>query len=154
MSGNGNGSSENLALTADNQDPNCDSHLDLQPESQTGGRSSLLSGLGLQFKAHPAVSALTFPQSQNTVAQIHNNNNTTNILKIQPQKLDFDIHSWSSHSAQYHPKHILVNKPLDQSSRWSSGSNNQMQFVLIKLEKPAVIRTYSFLLPPFPPLTH
>ena len=56
------------------------------------------------------------------------------------QNLDYDIHAWSSHSASYHPKHIKVNKPQDQSSRWSSGSNNQMQYVTIKLDKMSIIR--------------
>lgn len=32
---------------------------------------------------------------------------------------------WSS--STYHPKNILVDRPTDQSSRWSSASNNQLQ---------------------------
>lgn len=56
------------------------------------------------------------------------------------EKLSFDIHSWSSYSGQYHPKNILVSKPNDQSSRWSSGSNNQMQFITLKLQKTSIVR--------------
>ena len=55
------------------------------------------------------------------------------------QKLEYDIHAWSSHSASYHPKNILVNKPTDQSSRWSSGTNDQMQFITLKLDKLSVV---------------
>ena len=32
-----------------------------------------------------------------------------------------------SSSSTYHPKNILVDRPTDQSSRWSSASNNQLQ---------------------------
>jgi hypothetical protein len=56
------------------------------------------------------------------------------------QKLGYEIHSWSSHSANYHPKNILLNLPNDQSSRWSSGTNNQAQYITLKLEKVAVAR--------------
>ncbi|TPX71748.1 hypothetical protein SpCBS45565_g00878 [Spizellomyces sp. 'palustris'] len=65
-------------------------------------------------------------------------------VKIVPEKLSYDIHSWSSHSASYHPKHIMVNKPQDQSSRWSSGSNNQLQYITIKLDKLSIVHTITF----------
>eukprot|EP01137_Pigoraptor_chileana_P006051 Opistho-2@49948 len=58
--------------------------------------------------------------------------------------LPYAIDSWSSHSAQYHPDNILVNKPTEQSSRWSSGSNNQMQFVSLKLDKVSIVHTITF----------
>jgi len=58
----------------------------------------------------------------------------------QVHKLTYDIDSWSSHSALYHPRHIMVNKPLEQGSRWSSNSNNQMQFITLKLDKMAIVR--------------
>jgi len=74
-------------------------------------------------------------------------NNITNInsplagpLQAPPSPLSYSIHSWSSHSATYHPKNILVNKPNDQSSRWSSGSNNQCQFIMVKLDKLSIVR--------------
>ncbi|KAJ3111648.1 Muskelin 1, intracellular mediator containing kelch motif, partial [Physocladia obscura] len=60
------------------------------------------------------------------------------------QKLGYDVFAWSSHSANYHPRHVLVNKPTDQSSRWSSGSNNQMQYLTFKLDNIAVIQTITF----------
>nr|KAJ3410527.1 Muskelin 1, intracellular mediator containing kelch motif [Polyrhizophydium stewartii] len=65
-------------------------------------------------------------------------------LRVPPQRLKYDIHSYSSYSANYHPKHILVNKPQDQSSRWSSGSNNQMQHITLKLDKKAIVQTITF----------
>ncbi|KAI8905071.1 Muskelin N-terminus-domain-containing protein [Gorgonomyces haynaldii] len=60
------------------------------------------------------------------------------------QVISYDIHSASSHSANYHPRHIKVNKPQDQSSRWSSGSNNHMQYITLKLDQMAVIETITF----------
>ena len=38
-----------------------------------------------------------------------------------------------------------MNNPQDQSSRWSSGSNNQQQFITIKLDRMSVAREYSLL---------
>ncbi|KAJ3106961.1 Muskelin 1, intracellular mediator containing kelch motif [Phlyctochytrium planicorne] len=60
------------------------------------------------------------------------------------QKLPYDIHAWSSHSASYYPKNIMVNKPNDQSSRWSSKSNDQMQYITIKLDKVSIVHTITF----------
>ncbi|KAI8849074.1 Muskelin N-terminus-domain-containing protein [Chytridium lagenaria] len=60
------------------------------------------------------------------------------------QKLQYDIQSWSSHSASYYPKNIMVNKPNDQSSRWSSKSNDQMQYITIKLDKVSIVHTITF----------
>jgi hypothetical protein len=64
---------------------------------------------------------------------------TTAVLGKQDQKLNYDIQSWSSYSASYHPKNILENKPSDQSSRWSSGTNDQLQYVTIKLDRMSVV---------------
>ncbi|KAJ3217804.1 Muskelin 1, intracellular mediator containing kelch motif [Dinochytrium kinnereticum] len=64
--------------------------------------------------------------------------------KAQSQKLQYDIQSWSSHSASYFPKNIMVNKPNDQSSRWSSKSNDQMQYITIKLDQVSVVHTITF----------
>ncbi|KAI9001723.1 Muskelin N-terminus-domain-containing protein [Gaertneriomyces semiglobifer] len=65
-------------------------------------------------------------------------------LRMAPEKLGYDICSWSSHSASYHPKNIMINKPQDQSSRWSSGSNNQMQYITLKLDKLSIVHTITF----------
>ncbi|KAI8924913.1 Muskelin N-terminus-domain-containing protein [Entophlyctis helioformis] len=66
------------------------------------------------------------------------------LLRAPPLRLDYDIAAYSSFSASYHPKHIMVNKPHDQSSRWSSGSNNQMQYILLKLDHMAIVQTITF----------
>ncbi|OUM65195.1 hypothetical protein PIROE2DRAFT_7825 [Piromyces sp. E2] len=78
--------------------------------------------------------------------QLNTYNNTTtskymdynDISSLPPEKLKYSIHDWSSHSASYHPKNIMVNKPQDQGSRWSSNSNNHMQYITVKLDKMSV----------------
>jgi muskelin len=64
--------------------------------------------------------------------------------QVLPVKLDYQIESCSSYSASYQPTHIQVNKPSDQSSRWSSGSNNQLQYLLLKLDHISVVQTITF----------
>ncbi|KAJ3265912.1 Muskelin 1, intracellular mediator containing kelch motif [Chytriomyces hyalinus] len=59
-------------------------------------------------------------------------------------RLGYDVAAWSSHSANYHPRHVLVNRPSDQSSRWSSGSNNQLQYITLKLDRICVVQTITF----------
>ncbi len=51
--------------------------------------------------------------------------------------LEYGVHAVSSHSASYRPEHIRHNLPHDQSSRWSSGSNNHLQFLTLKLDSLA-----------------
>ncbi|KAG2171936.1 hypothetical protein INT43_001412 [Umbelopsis isabellina] len=54
-------------------------------------------------------------------------------------KLTYTIQDFSSHSASYHPRNIMECRPWDQSSRWSSGTNNQMQYITLKLDNPAIV---------------
>ncbi|KAG0046379.1 Muskelin 1, intracellular mediator containing kelch motif [Gryganskiella cystojenkinii] len=63
---------------------------------------------------------------------------------MRPCVLDYDVHSCSSYSASYLPENIKTNNPQDQSSRWSSGSNNQMQYIMIKLKTMAIAHTITF----------
>ncbi|ORZ16107.1 Muskelin N-terminus-domain-containing protein, partial [Lobosporangium transversale] len=63
---------------------------------------------------------------------------------MRPRVLDYDVHSCSSYSASYLPENIKINNPQDQSSRWSSGSNNQMQYIMIKLHSMAVAHSITF----------
>ncbi|KAG0021912.1 Muskelin 1, intracellular mediator containing kelch motif [Entomortierella chlamydospora] len=63
---------------------------------------------------------------------------------MRPRVLDYDVHSCSSYSASYLPENIKTNNPQDQSSRWSSGSNNQMQYIMIKLKTMAIAHTITF----------
>ncbi|KAG8138482.1 hypothetical protein E2320_004369, partial [Naja naja] len=39
---------------------------------------------------------------------------------------------------------ILVDKPNDQSSRWSSESNYPPQYLILKLERPSVVQSITF----------
>lgn len=56
------------------------------------------------------------------------------------EKLPYDIHAYSSHSPAYHPRNILIDRPTDQGSRWSSATNNHLQYITIKLDKMAIVR--------------
>ncbi|XP_064106746.1 muskelin-like [Macrobrachium nipponense] len=62
----------------------------------------------------------------------------------QLQNLKYSIHKYSTFSANFVPENILEDKPTDQSSRWSSDSNNPPQYLILKLEHPAVVKTITF----------
>ncbi|RUP18673.1 Muskelin N-terminus-domain-containing protein, partial [Jimgerdemannia flammicorona] len=86
--------------------------------------------------ASPGHSALTCHKSPRPPAHPF----TSDPHKIAPiEKIPYDIHAFSSHSPAYHPRNILEDKPSDQSSRWSSGTNDHMQYITIKLEKMAIV---------------
>ena len=75
----------------------------------------------------------------NTTANKYMEQSHSHVSMLPTEKLKYNIHAWSSHSASYHPKNIMVNKPQDQSSRWSSNSNNHMQYITIKLDKMSIV---------------
>lgn len=54
-------------------------------------------------------------------------------------RLEYDISSCSSFSASYLPENIKTDRPQEQASRWSSGSNNQTQFITLKLDRLALV---------------
>ena len=56
------------------------------------------------------------------------------------EKLPYEIHSYSSYTSAYYPRNIMEDKPLEQSSRWSSSCNNEMQYIIIKLETMSIVR--------------
>ncbi|KAJ3612188.1 hypothetical protein NHX12_020464 [Muraenolepis orangiensis] len=58
--------------------------------------------------------------------------------------LCFGVFKWSSYSSIYLPENILVDKPNDQSSRWSSESNYPPQYLILKLERPAIVQSITF----------
>lgn len=60
------------------------------------------------------------------------------------EPLTYAIYDQSSQSGTYHPRNICVNIPTDQSSRWSSSSHDQSQFITIKLDKPAVACKFNY----------
>jgi len=80
----------------------------------------------------------------NTTANKYMEQSHSHVSMLPTEKLKYNIHAWSSHSASYHPKNIMVNKPQDQSSRWSSNSNNHMQYITIKLDKMSIVKTITF----------
>ncbi|KAJ1734328.1 hypothetical protein LPJ61_001130, partial [Coemansia biformis] len=58
--------------------------------------------------------------------------------------LPYEIHAWSNHSANFLPHNILVDRPHDQASRWSTNANNHRQFITLRLERPALVRSIRF----------
>jgi Muskelin N-terminus len=72
------------------------------------------------------------------------NHLTMSVNQALLQTLPYSIWDFSSHSASYHPRNIMENNPMDQSSRWSSGTNNQMQYITLKLDRPAIVRILFF----------
>lgn len=59
-------------------------------------------------------------------------------------RLAYTIHKCSSSSSTYLPENILIDKPKDQSSRWSSEANTPPQYLILKLEKPSVVTHITF----------
>ncbi|KAI8141192.1 Muskelin N-terminus-domain-containing protein [Fennellomyces sp. T-0311] len=67
------------------------------------------------------------------------------LIAESPQvRLAYTVHDFSSYCGTYHPHNIRDNKPTDQSSRWSSGTHDQAQFVTLRLDKPAVACAITF----------
>ncbi|CAO3610091.1 unnamed protein product [Cunninghamella echinulata] len=60
------------------------------------------------------------------------------ISKTQSTPLQFNIYDYSSYSGSYHPNNIYFNTPLDQISRWSSGSHDGTQYITLEFDKPVV----------------
>lgn len=89
------------------------------------------------------VAALT-KQHMTRASQMSNNGGTVAslIAKTKQIQLSYAIHDYSSHSGSYHPQNIMVNKPTQQASRWSSGLHDHEQYITIKFEKPVVARKF------------
>jgi len=57
--------------------------------------------------------------------------------------LNYGIASSTPHSGKYVPENIMVDKPQDQSSRWSGAfQGNADQWILLRLESLAVLSTF------------
>ncbi|XP_072327210.1 muskelin isoform X3 [Scyliorhinus torazame] len=65
-------------------------------------------------------------------------------VSAESRALTYCVHKWSSYSSIYVPENILVDKPHDQSSRWSSESNYPPQYLILKLERPAIVQSITF----------
>ncbi|KAG8227240.1 hypothetical protein J437_LFUL003971 [Ladona fulva] len=60
------------------------------------------------------------------------------------KELSYSVYKCSSFSSTYYPENIQVDKPNDQSSRWSSDSNNPPQFLILKLQKYSLVESITF----------
>ncbi|KAI4496372.1 hypothetical protein M0804_000182 [Polistes exclamans] len=58
--------------------------------------------------------------------------------------LEYKIFKYSSYTASYVPENILVDKPSDQTSRWSSDNDHPNQFLTLKLQRPAIVKKITF----------
>ncbi|KAJ1789918.1 hypothetical protein LPJ62_002187 [Coemansia sp. RSA 2167] len=65
-------------------------------------------------------------------------------LRTEYDILPYEIFSWSNHSANFLPHNILTDRPHDQASRWSTNANNHRQFITLRLERPALVRSIKF----------
>ncbi|BGP63257.1 hypothetical protein NBRC10512v2_004597 [Rhodotorula toruloides] len=96
----------------------------------------------------------------------------TRLLQTPPNpRLSYVVHSVSGYHASFHPSHILVDKPTDDSSRWtapspedrrqqarrtagvgtgpsSAGTNparrREPEWIIVELEQVAILRTVGF----------
>lgn len=57
------------------------------------------------------------------------------------EKLVYRVIDSSSFSPNYRPEAILEDNPTEQASRWSSAANDQHQYIILKLDRPALICT-------------
>uniref|UniRef100_A0A8D8HNA7 Muskelin n=2 Tax=Culex pipiens TaxID=7175 RepID=A0A8D8HNA7_CULPI len=60
------------------------------------------------------------------------------------KKLEYDIYKYSSYSSSYLPENIREDNPTNQTSRWSSNTNSPPQFLVLKLERPAIVTKIKF----------
>ncbi|XP_058125711.1 muskelin isoform X3 [Anopheles ziemanni] len=60
------------------------------------------------------------------------------------KKLEYDIYKYSSYSSSYLPENIREDNPSNQTSRWSSNTNTPPQFLILKLERPAIVTRIKF----------
>ncbi|KAJ1723368.1 hypothetical protein LPJ53_002272 [Coemansia erecta] len=65
-------------------------------------------------------------------------------LRTEYEVLPYEVHSWSSHSANFLPNNIIVDRPHDQASRWATVVNNHRQYITLRLERPALVRSIKF----------
>jgi len=58
--------------------------------------------------------------------------------------LKYSVYKYSSFSSNYVPENIMLDRVTDQSSRWSSDSNNPPQYLVLKLERPSIVENITF----------
>uniref|UniRef100_A0A336KGX1 CSON006912 protein n=1 Tax=Culicoides sonorensis TaxID=179676 RepID=A0A336KGX1_CULSO len=60
------------------------------------------------------------------------------------KKLEYDIHKYTSFSTTYLPENIREDQSSNQTSRWSSSSNNPPQYLILKLQRPSIVKKVKF----------
>ncbi|XP_063700226.1 muskelin [Culicoides brevitarsis] len=60
------------------------------------------------------------------------------------KKLEYDIHKYTSYSTTYLPENIREDQSTNQTSRWSSNSNNPPQYLILKLQRPSIVKKIKF----------
>ncbi|KAL0278114.1 UNVERIFIED_CONTAM: hypothetical protein PYX00_000022 [Menopon gallinae] len=60
------------------------------------------------------------------------------------KKLQYSIHKCSSFASTYAPENIQHDKANDQTSRWSSETNYQPQYLILKLQAPSIVEKITF----------
>lgn len=85
--------------------------------------------------------------NQNSSSIVHNHFHTSTpscslLEESQDVLLTYTIYQYSSYSLYYHPQNILEDKPRNQLSRWSSGTQDSQQYIIIKFDVPAIARKY------------
>ncbi|XP_014471613.1 PREDICTED: muskelin [Dinoponera quadriceps] len=58
--------------------------------------------------------------------------------------LEYRIFKCSSFCSTFVPENILIDKPSDQTSRWSSELDSHPQYIILKLQRPSIIETITF----------
>ncbi|XP_034941544.1 muskelin [Chelonus insularis] len=64
--------------------------------------------------------------------------------EIKWKTLEYRIYKCSSYSPSYLPENILVDKPQDQSSRWSPDHDHYPQYLILKLPRPSIVKYITF----------
>lgn len=59
------------------------------------------------------------------------------------KNLNFTIDSWSSYISHFHPSNILIDNN-STVSKWSVDFKTQSEYVILKLEKPSIVKSITF----------
>ncbi|XP_014207147.1 muskelin [Copidosoma floridanum] len=60
------------------------------------------------------------------------------------KNLEYRVYKCSSFTTPFVPENILVDKPSDQNSRWSTDNDNYPQYMTLKLQEPAIVKRITF----------
>ncbi|AFM97815.1 hypothetical protein EHEL_020590 [Encephalitozoon hellem ATCC 50504] len=57
--------------------------------------------------------------------------------------IPYEIHSYSTYASVYVPNNIKKNDPMDPNSRWSTSTNDHLQYIILKVP-PSLVVTITF----------